>query len=435
MLNPQTRETILVVDDSPDTLEVLRRNLEEEGFAVECAPGVAQAVDLLSRQKIDVVITDLKMPGASGLDLVRHVRENYKQTEILMITGFPSVEGAVQALKSGAEDYLAKPFTTAELFSTLRRALDKLRARRSLGPEASEVPAERFAGLTGESEAMQAVYRALRECSGTGAPVMISGETGTGKKTAARAIHEAGKRHGALFLCADLAAMPPEKVESDLFGEPGDNPANRGLLATAAGGTLLLENIETLSPALQGRLLEWIERSGGACSADSPRLLASTSFDPHALAGRGRFSHDLLRHFSASSLALPPLRRRGNDLLLLLRQFSAGAAQHLGLPCPTFTDRAVDTLRAYSWPGNVAELSALVRRLVDKAAGETIDVPDLPPAMRFSLPGSSSLDRPLAEVEAAYIQEVLAAVNGNRTRAAEILGIDRKTLREKLRRT
>lgn len=435
MLNPQTRETILVVDDSPDTLEVLRRNLEEAGFAVACAPGVAQAVDLLARQKVDVVITDLKMPGASGLDLVRHVRENFKQTEVLMITGYPSVEGAVQALKSGAEDYLAKPFTTAELFATLRRTLDKLHARRSLQPGTEDIPRERYSGLVGESEVMQVVYRAIREHAPGKSPLLITGEAGSGKKSVARALHEASPQAGKIFLAVDLSAIPSEKIMTELYGQGKNTASHPGVLVLASGGTLLLENIESLPTRAQDRLSEWLSLADLPSSSLPPRLLVSTCLDLQGIAARGVFSRDLLTRLSGLTIALPPLRHRGDDLLLLLRLFAAQAARQLGLPCPAFTDRAVETLRAYSWPGNVAELASLVYRLVDNTADETVDVPDLPPAMRFSLPRSASLDRPLAEVEAAYIHEVLASVNGNRTRAAEILGIDRKTLREKLRRT
>jgi DNA-binding NtrC family response regulator len=403
-------KSILVVDDSLDTLEVLRRNLEAGGYRVQCATGVPQAIQTLARETVDVVVTDLKMPGVSGIELVRHVRENLKETEVLMITGYPSVEGAVAAMRTGAADYLPKPFTSAELLAAVGRAVDRIRARRSMQSPPAQTSREEIPGLLGASEAMQSVFRAIREHAGGLLPVLLRGETGTGLRSVARALHRVGSRAGSPFVEFDCASrMGPFEPRAD--------------------GTLYLADIDSLDRSSQERLLD-------VMNDDPPgRFIASTNMDLIGMVERDAFDGRLYGRLSAIQIALPPIRERGDDLFLLARHFAERAAKELKLPCPEFADRTLEALQSYPWPGNVVELWWTIRRLVAAGRGAAVELPDLPGPMRSIVQSPAAALRSLADVEGAHIQEVLAAVNGNRTRAAEILGIDRKTLREKLKRS
>jgi two-component system, NtrC family, response regulator HydG len=412
---------VLIVDDSPDTLEVLQRNLTAQGWEVTTAPGVKQAVKALEAKPVDVVVTDFKMPGISGLELVRHVRENCRDTVVLMITGYPSVQGAVQAVKTGAEDFLAKPFTDEELSRAVRGALDKLQARRALEDRAT---APLRPGLVGECEPMRRVRRAVARAAALGTPVLLLGETGTGKQLTARTIHYSGPRAKEPFVPVQLAAIPAEQALTEVFGRDGKG----GLFAAALAGTLYLDELNLAPPALQQALAQSLD--GPA----RPRFVASASAALAGLVKRGAFREDLYYPLAVTSIELPPLRERGDDVLSLANLFARDAVGRAGRPLPHFSDEAIRVLRSYSWPGNVRELQSVVERLVLMASHAEVDVADLPALMRFSVLRDHSPLRTLADVETEYIEQVLAAAGGNQSRAAEILGIDRKTLREKRRR-
>ncbi len=435
-------ERILVVDDAPDTLEILRRNLISQGYEVETAASVADAIEVLAARPVDLVVTDFKMPGASGLDLVRHVRENLRDTEVMMITGYPSVEGAVAAVKTGAEDYLAKPFTDDELFAAARRALARLDARRA----SRAVPARRGpAGwLIGDSPVMREVFDAIARASTTAATVMITGESGTGKELVARAIHYGSRRAAAPFVPVNCGAIPESLQESELFGYArgaftGAVETRAGLFQTADGGTIFLDEVGETSHSMQVRLLRVLqEKEVCMVGSDKPRkvdvrVIAATNKDLPGLVAKGVVREDLFYRLNVLSIAIPPLRDRGGDILLLAGHFAAKFAREQDRTPPRFSDRAVEALLGYAWPGNVRELENLVQRLVVMNDSDVVEAPDLPVHMRFSAVRDSGLDRNLAEVEAEHIRRVLAHVGGNKTRAAQILGIDRKTLREKLK--
>jgi DNA-binding NtrC family response regulator len=400
-------ERILIVDDSLDMIELLQRQLEKAGFQVVTATAVPQAIDIVGSRKIDIVVTDLKMPGISGLELVRHVRDNLKDTEILLITGYPSVDGAVEAMKTGAADYLPKPFTSAEFLAAIGRLLDKLRARRSL--QVARAATESVPGMIGESKGMQIAFDAVRTHAADSFPVLITGEHGTGRRSIARAIHLSGPRASNLF-----AAVDPYTPTGSWFAD--------------SIATIYLAEPGTLPRKEQEELLRRLDAGTG------PRVITSTSIDLAGLATRGTLDEKLYSRLSSVRINLPPLVERGNDLLYLIRHFAERGAREVDRSAPSFSDRALDALRGYPWPGNVKELWWTIRRLVANSEGTAIDVPDLPSHMRFSIHGSGAPNRPLAAIETAYIQDVLASVGGNRTRAAEILGIDRKTLRQKVRR-
>lgn len=439
-----TRECILVVDDAPDTLEVIQRNLSSHGFRVLTASGVEEAMRLLDRTKVDLVITDYKMPLISGLDLIRHVRENYRDAEVMMITGHASVNGAVEALKSGAQEYLTKPFTDKELFDTVDCILDKLRMRR-VGQNGTESPISDFQGILGKSEAMQGVFRSIRKAAATPVTVLITGESGTGKELVARAIHYTSDRASAPFVPVNCGGIPENLIESELFGHvkgsfTGAVDSRAGFFLTADGGTIFLDEISETSLPMQVKLLRVIQDKEVYMVGDSRphkanvRLIAASNKDLHGMVGKGLIRDDLFFRLSVLTISVPPLRDRGDDVLLLAHIFAAKFAKELDRPPVKFSDKALHILRDYAWPGNVRELENTIQRLVIMSENETIDVPDLPPLMRATPLYHQSLHRPLVEVEAEHIRNIVASVGGNKTRAADILGIDRKTLREKLKK-
>lgn len=438
------KERILIVDDSADTLEVLRRNLTAAGYQIFTAPGVSEAIEILEQTRLDLVITDLKMPNVSGMDLVRHIRENFRDTEVMMITGYPSIEGAVEAIKTGAEEFLAKPFTDTELLSAVQRVLDKTKVRRSGRAKPDQViPAHK--GLIGSSEGMCDVFIAIGKASSASATVLITGESGTGKELAARAIHYSSVRPSAPFVPVNCGGIPEGLLESELFGHvkgafTGATESRAGFFHAADGGTIFLDEISDMSLAMQAKLLRVLQDKE-VCMVGSNRtrkvdvkILAATNKDLQGLVKKGLFREDLFYRLNVITIIIPPLRERGDDILLLAHHFLTQFGSQSGKATHRFSNEALQSLRSYNWPGNVRELENVIQRLVVMTDGDLIEVPDLPSLMRFSALRNMGFTRTLAEVESEYITNVLASVDGNKTRAAEILGIDRKTLREKLKR-
>jgi len=438
------KEHILVVDDSPDTLEVLQRNLESKGYKVFTAPGAVDAIKILESTPMDLVITDLKMPGVNGLSLVRHIQENFKNTEVMMITGYPSIEGAVEAVKTGAEEYLAKPFTDEELFSAVERVLDKLHTHRAAQVQTRKPPSIRH-GLIGDSKAMCKVLNAVEKAASSSATVLITGESGTGKELVARAIHYNGPRASAPFVPINCGGIPESLLESELFGYvkgafTGATETRAGFFQTAEGGTIFLDEISDTSLSMQVKLLRILQdKEVFMVGVRHPqkvdvRIIAATNKDLLSLVKKGVFREDLYYRLNVITIDIPPLREREEDILLLVRHFANKFAKEFGKPASRFSENALQVLNSYYWPGNARELENIIQRLVIMSEGDIIDVPDLPSLMRFSALRGVGPNRTLAAVEAEYILSVLASVNNNKTRAAEILGIDRKTLREKLKK-
>jgi len=444
MSSSPTKERILIVDDSETTLEVLQRNLTAAGYRVFTALGVAEAVEILDGATLDLVITDLKMPKVSGLDLIRHVRENFKDTEVMMITGYPSIEGAVNAIKTGAEEFLAKPFTDEELLSAVQRALDKLMVRRSGHTTLGHVvPTQK--GFIGNSKVMRDVFVAINKAAFTSATVLITGESGTGKELVARAIHYGGPRSSAPIVPVNCGGIPEALLESELFGHvkgafTGADESRAGFFHAADGGTIFLDEVSDMSLAMQVKLLRVLQDKE-VCMVGSNRsrkvdvrILAATNRDLLGLVRKGLFREDLFYRLNVITVFIPPLRERGDDILLLVHHFVTKFAIESGRSPLRLSDKALQSLRSYNWPGNVRELENVVQRLVVMTDGDAIEVPDLPILMRFSALRERGLTRTLADVEAEYISNVLSSVDGNKTLAAQSLGINRKTLREKLRK-
>ena len=440
----EEKERILIVDDSPDAREVLGRNLIAEGYHVMTASGVAEATKILDAAPVDLVITDLKMPKVGGIDLIRHVRARFKEVGVIMITGYASIETAVTAVKEGAEDYLSKPFTDSELLAAVRDAFQKARFRRAAQSYGGTAPVHSF-GLVGESEAMHHVYQELAKAASTSATVLITGESGTGKELVARGIHYYGVRARAPFVPINCGGIPESLLESELFGHvrgafTGATESRAGLFQAADGGTVFLDEISETSLPMQVNLLRVLQDKeirmvGGSHQLKvDVRVIAATNKDLLDLVRRQLFREDLYFRVNVITIDVPPLRERGDDVLLLARHFVLKYSDELGKEPPQFSDGVLDALRGYHWPGNVRELENVIHRLLVMSEGGSVDVPDLPSVMRFTVRTSIGRHCTLAEFETEHVRNVLASVGGNKTRAAEILGIDRKTLREKLKR-
>ncbi|MBN1576534.1 MAG: sigma-54-dependent Fis family transcriptional regulator [Chitinispirillaceae bacterium] len=435
---------ILVVDDTPGTVEVLQRNLHDQGYTVYTAYSATEALDILESTPVDLVITDLKMPRVSGMDLIRHIRENHADTEVMMITGYATIQSAVEAVKCGAEEYLAKPFTDEELFRTVRRVLEKLAQRRTLLQNKKTCTQNRY-GLIGESDAMRKVFFSIRKASSSSATVLVTGESGSGKELVARAIHYCSSRATAPFIPVNCGSIPETLLESELFGHvkgsfTGAHESRAGFFQTADGGTLFLDEIGETSLAMQVKLLRVLQEKEVSMVGDSRprkidvRVIAATNKDLLSLIQNRMFREELYYRINVITIDIPPLRERGTDIVLLANHFTEKFSAELGKPTPRFSDRAIAALKRYSWPGNVRELENAIQRTIVMNDAETVDVPHLPAPTRYSAARVAGVNRTLAELEAAHIRNVLAHVGGNKTRASESLGIDRKTLREKMKR-
>ncbi len=438
---------VLVVDDSAATREVLERNLRSEGHDVISCSDVKTALGILERGEIDLVVTDLRMPGADGMELVRHVRDNYRKTGVIMVTGFATVGGAVSAMREGVDDYLPKPFSDSELRSAVRSCLEKVRLRREIETAG---PVEPPHGLIGSSAPMQHVYRLIARAAAVRVPVLITGESGTGKELVARAIHYQDSIEPGPFLAVNCAAIPESLIESELFGHAkgaftGATGTRDGYFVAADGGTLFLDEVAELAPAAQAKLLRVLqEKSVQPVGSDETRevdvrIVAATNRDLEHMARDGGFREDLFFRLHVLPIQIPPLRERGEDVVRLFRHFLAHAAEHSSLPVPRITDAALSALQRYPWPGNVRELQNVVQRLLVFADSGVIDTVDLPSVMRYTSTASRPVTGiavgdlvPLKEIEDAHIRAVLERVDGNKTKAASILGIDRKSLRSKL---
>ena len=444
MTKARKKGRLLAVDDAPDTLELLQRNLAGEGYTVFTASSVAEAIRVLDESPVDIVITDMKMPEVTGLELVRHVRQNLPDTGIIVITGYPSVDGVVEAMKTGADEYVSKPFTSKELSGAVRRVSDKLSARREARVESVEArPC--FYGLIGESAVMQSVYREIEKAAATDATVLIAGESGTGKELVARTVHCVSPRSAAPFIPVNCGGIPKDLLESELFGHvkgafTGANATRPGFFQNADGGTIFLDEVSETSPAMQVRLLRVLQdREIAMVGSRKPetvdvRVVAATNKNLKTMVKENAFREDLYYRLDVIRIALPPLRDRGKDILLLASHMLAKYAAELGKPAPRLADETINAFTEYYWPGNVRELENVVLRLVAMSESDVIDVTQLPSAMRFRVAGGAGLDRTLEEVEIEHIVRVLESVGGNKSRAAKVLGIDVKTLREKLKR-
>ncbi len=439
-MNNATR--ILAVDDSKSTLEVIKRNLQPRGYEVYTSESIDEALPILDELGIDLVITDYRMPRGTGMDLIKHVRANHPDVEIMMVTGYPSINGAVEAIKDGAGEYLAKPFTTEELLGAVERIVAKMVHRRVLS--SPDTPPDNF-GIIGDSPAMETVFQRIQKAASTNANVLIAGDSGTGKELVARAVHYNSERRASSFVPVNCTAIPDSLVESELFGHirgafTGAKENRAGFFEVANGGSIFLDEIGDASPTMQAKLLRVIQ-SGEFTKVGSSRvhtvdtrIIAATHKNLRKMVEEGTFREDLYYRINVVDIPVPPLAERGDDLLALVNYFLTKFSKEMHREVLHFSDNALQALRRHSWPGNVRELENLIQRLVVIVDHAPIETTDLPDSMRFTLPKEGGINRSLAEVEREHILNVLAMTRNNKSRAAEILGINRKTLREKMKR-
>ena len=443
---------VLVVDDDQAMCDLLEGALGRRGFSVTSRTAADEAFALLAAEDFDVVITDLQMKGMNGLELCERISQNRPDVPVVVMTAFGSLETAVAAIRVGAYDFITKPIDLEPLRLALERAVRHRALTREVGLLRQTVrEARHFEELIGSSPAMGQVYELIERVAAVDATVLITGESGTGKEMVARAIHRRGKRSSGHFVAINCAAVPEALLESELFGhEKGAftdaRSARPGLFVEASGGTLFLDEIGELPLALQSKLLRALQeravRPVGA-AREVPfdaRLLAATNRDLETAVEERRFRDDLYYRINVVNLALPPLRARGGDVLLLAQHFLEHFTRMFDKPVTAIAPAAADKLLSYTWPGNVRELANCIERAVALTRFTELVVEDLPEKIRaysrshVVVAGSDPTELvPLEEVERRYILHALEAVGGNRTLAAQTLGLDRKTLYRKLK--
>ena len=438
---------ILVVDDEATARSGLEKLLQDAGYDVETAAEGAAALALHAERPADVVVTDLKMPGMDGMELLGKLREHSPDVPVLVATAFGDVDSAVAAMRAGAADFITKPIDVDVLRVAIERALE----RRDLKAEAEnlrrqlrEKRGEGLEGLTGTSPAMQKVYRVARQVAPSKATVLITGESGTGKGELAKAIHALSPRSHEPFVFVHCAALPETLLESELFGHErgsftGADKRRIGRFEQANGGTLFLDEIGEISPLTQVKLLRVLqektfERVGGnePISTDV-RLIAATNRDLAADVREGRFREDLFYRLNVVHIEMPPIRLRGSDILVLAHYFLRRFSDENRKTIEGFSDAARSKILSYRWPGNVRELENAVERAVVLADGTEIEAEDLPiggtetSLGAIRIPGAT-----MAEIERCAILSTLEAVGGSTSRAAELLDISVRTIQYRL---
>jgi DNA-binding NtrC family response regulator len=443
------KQRVLVVDDDPDALRFMEDLLRQPERVIETTNDAQEAVARAGKSAFDVVVSDVHLGGElSGIDLLRAFKSADPRVEVVLVSGSGTLETALLAVRDGAFDYISKPFSVKEVRSTVERAL-KRRAQTEAAPSAAPAPEPMPAdGLIGKSRGMLTVYKQIAHAAQSEMAVLVTGETGTGKELVARAIHRHSRRREQPFVAVNCGALAESLLESELFGHvrgsfTGAVNDKKGLFEQAHGGVIFLDEIGETTPAVQVRLLRAIEegeiRPVGASRVVhvNVRIIAATNRDLAKMVEEGTFRQDLLFRLNVLHVPIPPLRERREDLPLLVNLFLHLVAERGG-GLATVTPGALAVLAAHPWPGNVRELENTIERLALAARSGTIDADDLPPSLRESgrtalpSPGAhSSLfdDLPsLEELEKRYLKHVLEAVKGNRSRAAEVLGVDRRTL-------
>ncbi len=453
--------TILCVDDEPSVGVVLEHALTKIGHQPILAGGVEEAMKAVARQPFDLIITDYRMPNATGLDLLTLLEKEGYQIPVIIMTGYSSIEHAVMSIRSGAIDYLTKPIRAETLRIAVNQALEVVRLRRENDAFRQEINTLRGRrAILGESVALRRVLEVVSTVAATKATVLLEGESGTGKELVARALHDQSPRHSGPFITINCAAMPEGLVESALFGHEkgaftGATARTQGAFERAHNGTLLLDEISEMRLDLQSKLLRVIqeqefERVGGQQPIRvDVRLVATTNRDLKAEADAGKFRMDLYYRLNVVPVKMPPLRDRLEDIPLLVHHFVTRSAAQAGVEPAAVTSETIGWLQRYNWPGNIRELANAVERAVILSRGgpltpdsfsldltRTASVVSTPatapsPSVPASLgAGTNAFD--LEALEHATIRRALESTGGNRTKAAKLLGISERTLRNKL---
>jgi two-component system nitrogen regulation response regulator GlnG len=460
-----TREAAMnpvwIIDDDRSIRWVFEKALAREGIAHRTFGAAQEALDRLRDETPQVVVSDIRMPGVSGLDFMRELRDRLPATPVIIMTAYSDLESAVAAFQGGAFEYLAKPFDVDHAVELVRRAMEE--SRHPAGAAAEEVAAPE---ILGQAPSMQEVFRAIGRLAQSQATVLITGESGTGKELVARALHRHSPRAGKAFIAINSAAIPKDLLESELFGHErgaftGAQSMRRGRFEQAEGGTLFLDEIGDMPPDLQTRLLRVLSdghfyRVGGHTPlAANVRVIAATHQDLEARVKQKLFRDDLYHRLNVIRLRLPPLRERREDIPALVRHFLAKSAKELGVEGKRLTDGALQFLAGLDWPGNVRQLENICHWLTVMAPGQVVDVIDLPPEVRGEAAqaqgegdwrralerevtgrlgrGESGIaDALTREFETVLISKALQHTGGRRIEAAGLLGIGRNTLTRKV---
>ncbi|AKI99940.1 two component Fis family sigma54 specific transcriptional regulator [Archangium gephyra] len=454
----EPRGRVLVVDDKENILKLFARLLGDT-YEVTCAEDGARALALVAAQEFDVVVSDVRMPGADGFEVLRAVKSRHPDTEVVMMTGYATVPDAVEAMRAGAFDYLQKPFLPDAPVELVARAMERRRLRLQAESLGQKSPGSdfAFAGAVGRSAAMQEAHRLLEQAARLDITVLLTGETGTGKELAARAVHLNSARREKPFVAVNCGALPAELVESELFGHgkgafTGAAQAKAGLFEEAHGGTLFLDEVGELPLNAQVKLLRVLqEREVRRVGETRPvqvdvRVVAATHRDLRAAAAQGRFREDLFYRLNVFPVQLPPLRERKEDIPLLAAHLLDKHCKAMGRSLEGMTPEALRTLVGYPWPGNVRELENALMRAVAVATGPVVTERDLPQEVRErqegALPGGAAKHLPYRDAldlardrfSREYLTALLRDFEGNVTRAAEHAGIERESLHRLLKR-
>ncbi len=442
---------LLIADDDPGLRESLERTLTREGYRVILASDGNAALERLRAGGVDLVLTDLKMPGLSGIELLRAVKAIAADVDVILLTAFGTVEEAVKAMKEGAYDFLTKPFQRAQLLRLIRQALERrvlIQQNRALQQRLDDLLAQ--GAVVGSSPAFRRMMTLVEQVADSSATVLIQGESGTGKELVASTIHARSARSRGPFIAVNCAALPETLLESELFGYEkgaftGAAGRKEGRFELADGGTLFLDEVSDLSPVTQPKILRVLqegefERLGGTKSLRvDVRIVAATNQELAQMVRERRFREDLYYRLNVITLGVPPLRERREDIRVLAQHFLRVYAAKNNRRLEGFTDDAIRRLEAHAWPGNVRELENVIERGVVLARGALMDVADLPEEIAGATPLpegvlSVRIGTPLAEVEARLLEETLRATKGNKTLTAKLLGIDPRTVSRKLER-
>lgn len=442
---------ILVVDDKEAMRDVLRKFLAAEGYAVETAADGKQALAKFIAEKFELVLTDIKMPALDGTELLAEILKINPQAIVILMTAFGSIEAAVAAIKNGATDYVSKPFQMDDVLFRVARALKEKNLEERVATLEGEVKKQTAVQkIVGSSLSIQRLKQIIERLAPLDDTVLITGETGTGKELAARALHELSRRNTKNFVALDCSSIPETLIEAELFGHEkgtftGANEMRCGLFETVSDGTLFLDEVETLSLNVQSKLLRVLQekvfrRVGGRVDiAFKARVVAATNQDLAQLIKAEKFREDLFYRLNVLPIDIPPLRMRRDDLPEIIAYLLAKRAHQLGTENFKVTPAALQILTNHEWRGNVRELENVIS-YITALGGKTIDAVDLPVSMRnsgFRIPDSKNgqpenFAQTLAKIEKNHILQTLSKVNGNRIEAAKILGVDRRTLYNKL---
>jgi DNA-binding NtrC family response regulator len=448
---PEPSKHLLLVEDEPLLRQAIAEQLSDRGYEVQQAESGEAALARLAEFAFDVIVTDLRLPGIDGTSVLDAAVERYPDIVAIVVTGYGTVKDAVEAIKRGAWDFVSKPFQIDELLHVLESALEQRRLKSENAYLRAQLDQRyRFEGIVGKSPAMKKLFHMLETIASTSSTILITGETGTGKEVVARAIHHNSPRRTQRFVALNCSAIPETLLEAELFGHvrgafTGAVGNRQGRLEQAHKGTLFLDEVGTMSTALQAKLLRVLQEREFERVGDSNttrvdvRVIAATNSDLARMVAGGEFREDLYYRLNVIPVSLPPLRERKEDIPLLVQKFLDGKAQ-------TVSQEAMRALMAYPWPGNVRQLENVIERAVALSGGRAqIEVSDLPPDMSqvaaapadtiVSLPDDGlDLDAFVASIERQLIERSLERTGGNKGQAARLLNLKRTTLVEKLKR-